>query len=173
MRLIDSDAIKWHTQLSAMGNGRYEYVHIAYETEVDAIPTIEPETYKEKLNEIAGALSEKFAYMNTCLNERDIILGYLGVKLPRETHCNTNCTNTKCESHPSFAQPKPCEDAVHAAYKHGKSKGIKKGLGMLKDAQPETCEGCKHLGKWEDEVEYGYPSPCTLCKRRVEDHYER
>lgn len=40
-------------------------------------------------------------------------------------------------------------------------------------AQQETCEGCKHLGKWEQEVEYGYPSPCTLCKRRVEDHYEK
>jgi len=40
-------------------------------------------------------------------------------------------------------------------------------------AQPENCEGCKHLGKWENEVEYGYPSPCTRCKRRVEDHYER
>ena len=40
-------------------------------------------------------------------------------------------------------------------------------------AQPKTCEGCKHLGKWENEVEYGYPSPCTRCRRRVEDHYER
>lgn len=43
----------------------------------------------------------------------------------------------------------------------------------LPPAQPETCEGCKHLGKWENEVEYGYPSPCTRCKRRVQDHYER
>lgn len=40
-------------------------------------------------------------------------------------------------------------------------------------AQPETCEGCRHLGKWENEIEYGYSSPCTRCKRRVEDHYER
>ena len=40
-------------------------------------------------------------------------------------------------------------------------------------SQPETCEGCKHLGKWDNEVEYGYPSPCTRCKRRVEDRYER
>lgn len=40
-------------------------------------------------------------------------------------------------------------------------------------AQPGNCEGCKHLGKWENEVECGYPSPCTRCKRRVEDHYER
>ena len=44
---------------------------------------------------------------------------------------------------------------------------------QLPSAQPETCEGCKHLGKWENEVEYGYPSPCTRCKRRVGDHYER
>lgn len=43
----------------------------------------------------------------------------------------------------------------------------------LPSTQPETCEGCKHWGKWENEVEYGYPSPCTRCKRRAGDHYER
>ena len=48
-----------------------------------------------------------------------------------------------------------------------------KMINKIPSAQPETCEGCKHLGKWENEVEYGYPSPCTRCKRRVEDHYER
>ena len=46
-------------------------------------------------------------------------------------------------------------------------------LKALPSAQTKTCEGCKHLGKWENEVEYGYPSPCTCCKRRVEDDYER
>lgn len=46
-------------------------------------------------------------------------------------------------------------------------------LETMPSAQLETCEGCKHLGKWENEVEYGYPSPCTSCKRRVNDHYER
>ena len=51
--------------------------------------------------------------------------------------------------------------------------GTEEVLRSLPSAQPETCEGCKHLGKWENEVEYGYPSPCTRCKRRVEDHYER
>lgn len=40
-------------------------------------------------------------------------------------------------------------------------------------AKTETCEGCKHLGKWENEVEYGCLSPCTCCKRKVEDNYER
>lgn len=50
---------------------------------------------------------------------------------------------------------------------------IAKELAKLPSVQPETCEGCKHLDKWENEVEYGYPSPCTRCKRRVEDHYER
>ena len=43
----------------------------------------------------------------------------------------------------------------------------------LPSAQLESCEGCKHLGKWINEIEYGYPSPCTRCKRKVEDHYER
>ena len=46
-------------------------------------------------------------------------------------------------------------------------------VGSMPSAQQKICEGCKHLGKWENEVEYGYPSPCTRCKRRVEDHYER
>ena len=44
---------------------------------------------------------------------------------------------------------------------------------FMPPAQLKTCEGCKHLGKWENEVEYGYPSPCTCCKRRAGDHYER
>ena len=48
-------------------------------------------------------------------------------------------------------------------------------LRELPSAQPEwnNCEGCKHLGMWENEVEYGYPSPCTRCKRRASDNYER
>ena len=80
----------------------------------EVMPPASLESYKVKLKEIADALSEKFAYMNTCLNERDIILGYLGVKRRCKTHCNTDCTNTKCESHPlSSAQPEqrwvPCE----------------------------------------------------------------
>ena len=66
---------------------------------LEKLPPAQPETYEEKLKEIADALSEKFAYMNTCLNERDIILGYLGVKRPNEIHCNTDCTNIKCESY--------------------------------------------------------------------------
>jgi hypothetical protein len=70
-----------------------------YKYDLENLPSAQPETYKEKLKEIADALSEKFAYMNTCLNERDIILGYLGVKRPSKTHCNTDCTNIKCESY--------------------------------------------------------------------------
>lgn len=42
-------------------------------------------------------------------------------------------------------------------------------------AQPEnkplTCEGCESQGKYENEVEYGYPSPCTDCARRSIDNY--
>jgi hypothetical protein len=42
-------------------------------------------------------------------------------------------------------------------------------------AQPEnkplTCEGCESQGEYENEVEYGYPSPCTDCARRSIDNY--
>lgn len=88
---------------------------------IKALPSAQPETYKEKLKEIADALSEKFAYMNTCLNERDIILGYLGVSRPSKTHCNTDCTNIKCES-----------------YRYNK---------RLPPAQPDIirCGECRHL----------------------------
>lgn len=40
-------------------------------------------------------------------------------------------------------------------------------------AEQTTCEGCKHLGKWKTEVEYGYPSPCTNCRRTARDYYEK
>lgn len=46
-------------------------------------------------------------------------------------------------------------------------------LENLPSEEPKTCEGCRHLGKWENEVENGYSSPCTLCKRRVNDNYEK
>ena len=64
------------------------------------------------------------------------------------------------------------EDAADIAVRATK-RSIVDSVEDLPSAQPQTCEGCKHLGKWENEVEYGYPSPCTRCKRRAEDHYER
>ena len=39
--------------------------------------------------------------------------------------------------------------------------------------QSDSCEGCKHIGLWDNEVEYGCSSPCTRCKRRMSDNYER
>lgn len=36
----------------------------------------------------------------------------------------------------------------------------------------DKCQGCKHFGKYEEEVEAGMPSPCTNCGRRVNDNYE-
>jgi hypothetical protein len=35
-----------------------------------------------------------------------------------------------------------------------------------------TCYNCKNLGKYENEIELGYNSPCTSCKRRVQDNFE-
>ena len=63
-------------------------------------------------------------------------------------------------------------EAFEKGFRIGASK-VQTVLNRLSSAQPETCEGCRNLGKWENEVEYGYPSPCTRCKRRVEDNYER
>lgn len=80
----------------------YSYIEVETNSAIKAfeeMPSAQSEAYNEKLKKIADALSEKFAYMNTCLNERDIILGYLGVKRSNEIHCNTDCTNIKCESY--------------------------------------------------------------------------
>lgn len=46
-------------------------------------------------------------------------------------------------------------------------------INAMPSAQPDSCEGCKHMGLWENEVENGYSSPCTICKRRASDNYER
>lgn len=43
----------------------------------------------------------------------------------------------------------------------------------VRTARTETCEGCKHRGQWENELEYGASCPCLVCKRRVSDNYER
>lgn len=83
-------------------------------TRIRLLPSVQPEPYEDKLKEIADALSEKMCYMNTCPNERDIILGYLGRKRSNKNHCNTDCWNEKCESYhyETKQQPEPCEDAI-------------------------------------------------------------
>lgn len=123
MRLIDAD-----TLIHELNNSHYPgapYVDagisIAIGKVLDA-PTIEPE-YKKKLKEIADSLSEKMSYMNTCLNERDVILGYLGVERPNGNHCNTDCRNNKCESYhySTRKQFKPCEDTPTIEQKGGEN----------------------------------------------------
>jgi hypothetical protein len=36
-----------------------------------------------------------------------------------------------------------------------------------------SCDGCKHLGMFENEIEYGCSCPCLWCIRRVDDNYEQ
>jgi hypothetical protein len=52
---------------------------------------------------------------------------------------------------------------------------VRDKLKVLPSVQPEqkTCEGCKHSGQWENELEYGASCPCLVCKRRASDNYER
>lgn len=61
----------------------------------------------------------------------------------------------------------PDEDLVHRA-----ALAI---IAALREAQRREraagCDGCEERGQWEEEVEYGYHSPCTRCKRRCADNW--
>ena len=134
-----------------------------------AVPPAQPETYKEKLNEIASALSEKFAYMNTCFNERDIILGYLGIKRCCETHCNTDCTNTKCESHPlSSAQPEqrwiPCSEKLP---EEGHDVLITKEPFKIKGYEQEVIKAKRSIDPRSGKIEWWSPEFGTLTNKAV------
>ena len=66
-----------------------------------------------------------------------------------------------------------CEELECGKHWDGHTEKDVTRLLSLPSAQPDSCKGCKHLDKWENEIEYGYPCPCLRCKRRAEDHYER
>ena len=56
--------------------------------------------FRERNEKMCEVLSEKLAYMNTCLNEREIILGIAcGKQRSGINHCNTDCQNTACEAY--------------------------------------------------------------------------
>ena len=68
----------------------------------------------------------------------------------------------------------PCE----SDYDEGYMAALKKSIWIMEKWLPSvqsehTCVGCKHRGNWENEVEYGYNSPCTKCRRRTNDNYEQ
>ena len=45
-------------------------------------------------------------------------------------------------------------------------------LELIKNITNISCKNCKNLNKYENEIELGYNSPCTTCKRRMQDNYE-
>ena len=47
-RLIDSNLIQYEPMLSPKGNGQYEEVLVAYKSQIDDLPTIDPERKKGK-----------------------------------------------------------------------------------------------------------------------------
>ena len=65
---------------------------------------------------------------------------------------------------------------IQEKYNTDYSQGIKMGLTLARDyilsEQKEPCKGCIHNDNYENELEYGYPSPCTKCKRRCIDNYQ-
>lgn len=50
---------------------------------------------------------------------------------------------------------------------------VANSLNNLDTIEHSSCNGCVHKGAWENEVELGYNSPCTVCKRRASDWYEK
>lgn len=66
---------------------------------------------------------------------------------------------------------------------HGKVEGLLEAVEVLhaqmaaKDAEiarlreAQRCDGCSSKGHYENEVECGYPSPCTGCVRRAPDNF--
>lgn len=71
--------------------------------------------------------------------------------------------------------------AIKAKYIHGgdeafdeqRREALDMAIKALLSELGQTCEGCKHQGKWEFEIYYGAYSPCTGCKRIASDRYER
>jgi hypothetical protein len=47
----------------------------------------------------------------------------------------------------------------------------RENFNLRQQVKKQSCEGCVNIWKYENEVEYGAPSPCTLCKRRCHDNY--
>ena len=58
---------------------------------------------KKLRNKIAKRVEEKMKYLNTCYNERDIILRIVkNSKESIELHCNTDCPNKDCVSNKKY-----------------------------------------------------------------------
>lgn len=122
----------------------------AVEIAIQAL-SAQPEPCEDKLKEIADALSEKMSYMNTCPNERDIILSYLGRKRSSKNHCNTDCWNEKCESYhyETKQQPEPCELCSN----------LEKGDTLYQSSDWDGGIGFDYI--WD--IQY-----CPKCGRRLE-----
>ena len=64
----------------------------------------DPDNLEQTLrNEIAAAVADKMDYMHCCENERETYLRIIRDDCkPFESHCDKDCTNTNCESHPDY-----------------------------------------------------------------------
>ena len=62
-----------------------------------------------------------------------------------------------------------CPDCIY--HEHIFEGAVFRGTRCRLENKPLTCDGCEHLGEYENEAEYGYPSPCTACQRRAVDNY--
>ena len=97
MRLIDADALEKSLENSCATDFE-AHCFVSFLSYVDEQPTV---SENELRKEIARKVEEKMCYLNTCLNERDMILKIIldDDKIDKSPHCNTDCLNTKCKSY--------------------------------------------------------------------------
>lgn len=48
MKMIDADAIVWHDYIVSDGNGMYHDEKVAYKSQIDDLPSVQPERKKGK-----------------------------------------------------------------------------------------------------------------------------
>lgn len=61
--LISRQAIKYHTQLEAMGNGQYEEVEVAYKSDIESLPSVED----------MGEVSDGYHTFNQLYHQRAVL----------------------------------------------------------------------------------------------------
>lgn len=65
------------------------------------------------------------------------------------------------------------KDAISVCWSVKDCKQIAVYLRELQERRKaDSCKGCKYIGQWENEYEYGLSCPCLRCRRRVRDNYE-
>ena len=76
MRLIDGDSIKWHRTTECGGHGIFFSVDQAYKKEIDAIPTIDPESLRPRWVPVTERLPPRKEPVLICFTDGKMEVGF-------------------------------------------------------------------------------------------------